>query len=129
MGSDKPVRSAAVVARTETAGTIMVGPHTRGVAQCELDGFDRRCCMVSSLHPRNADAEGSTFRKTAAAARSVFRIRPEESTRETRVGPGKDAPRVERWETLFALVLRVLSKFPEAYAAVTAAMKETEASP
>ena len=51
-----------------------------------------------------ADVEGSTFRKTAAVARSVFRIRPDESTREKGVSSSNRAPSVERWETILRSV-------------------------
>ena len=67
--------------------------------------------------------EGSTFRKTPAAARSVFRIKKTEVRSES----GATAP--TRWEAVFGRVLKVLSRYPEAYGAVTIALKEMEASP
>ena len=67
--------------------------------------------------------EGSTFRKTPAAARSVFRIKKTEERGEA----GATTP--TRWEAVFGRVLKVLSRYPEAYGAVTTALKELEASP
>ena len=63
--------------------------------------------------------EGSTFRNARAAVRSVFRIKP------------ANAPAGEpyKWQTLLGIVLRALSRFPDAYRAVTQALAAIEASP
>ena len=63
--------------------------------------------------------EGSTFRNARAAVRSVFRIKPATT-------PASDP---YRWQTLLGIVLRALSRFPDAYRAVTEALAALEASP
>ena len=70
--------------------------------------------------------EGSTFCNIAAAARSVLRIKKDKPAGEGARGPASGP---ERWEVLFGVVLKALARFPEAYAAVTCAVKEMEASP
>ena len=70
--------------------------------------------------------EGSTFCNVAAAARSVLRVKKDKPAGEGARGPASGAG---VWEVAFGVVLKALSRFPEAYAAVTCALDEMEASP
>lgn len=67
--------------------------------------------------------EGSTFRAAASAARSIFRS-VEKAV--TQAGEKCASEQVRKWEFIFGVVLRALSRFPEAYEAVTNAVIEAE---
>ena len=77
--------------------------------------------------------EGSTFRSVAAAARSVLRIKKDKRAVDgpkcAESGARGVSSGADRWEVLFGVVLKALSRFPEAYAVVTCAGKEMEAGP
>ena len=70
---------------------------------------------------------GSTFRPAAVPARTTFRqTEVQEKPAQEKCAPAAQGA-AEPWQSLWALVLRALARFPEAYRAVNEAVAAAEA--